>query len=135
VKFFFDNCLSVAMARAIATLAAAQEIEIVHLQDRFDPSTPDHEWIPRIRDEGFIIISGDPRITRNPANRQAWLESGLTAFFLADGWAQRRFWIQAGELVRWFPIIIETVRRCQPGSGFLLPFRGSQPNRIYPPES
>ena len=57
------------------------------------------------------------------------------AFFLAEGWAQRRFWIQAMELVRWFPIIIETARRCQPGSGFLLSFKGSEPNRIYPPES
>jgi hypothetical protein len=122
------------MARALGQLAASQGIEVVHLQDRFEPSTPDTEWIPRIREEGFVIVSGDPRITRNPANREAWLESGLTAFFLADGWAQRRFWVQASELVRWFPVMVETARRCTPGSGFLLPFKGTAPTKIYPPD-
>jgi hypothetical protein len=132
VKFFLDACISVAMARAIAALAASQGIEVVHLTDRFAADTPDAEWITRIRDEGFVIVSGDPRITRNPANREAWHESGMTAFFLSHDWAQRRFWVQASELVRWWPIIVETSRTCAPGSGFLLPFKATLPNKIYP---
>jgi hypothetical protein len=133
VRFFLDNCISKAMARAIGALAAAQGHEVVHLTDRFDAATPDAVWIPQIREDGFIIVSGDPRITRNPANREAWHESGLTAFFLGDGFSDRRFWVQAEEIVRWFPRIVDAVKTCTPGSGFLLPFKGSEPKLIYKP--
>jgi len=121
------------MARAVAALAASQGHEVVHLTDRFDAATPDMLWIPAIKTEGFIIVSGDPRITRNPANREAWHESGLTAFFLADAFSERRFWVQAEEIVRWFPKILETAKSCRAGSGFLLPFKGSEPKLIYEP--
>lgn len=134
MKFFFDNCVSKALCRAIAAIAESQGHEIVHLTRDFPADTPDTVWIPRIKDEGYIIISGDPRITRNPANREAWHESGLTAFFLGEGFSSRRVWVQAEELMRWFPQIIDTVKACPPGSGFILPFKGSaMPKPIYTP--
>jgi hypothetical protein len=134
VKFFFDNCIAPALSKAIASLAGSKGIEVVHLSERFvDRSIADIEWISTIREEGWIIISGDTRITRSPAERAAWHESGLTAFFLDDAWARRNFWVQAAELVRWFPAIIETVKTCVPGSGYRLPMKGKEPIRIYAP--
>jgi hypothetical protein len=133
VKFFIDNCISKGMATAVAAIAESQGHEVIHLTRDFDPSTPDTVWIPAIKDKGYVIISGDPRISRNPVNKAAWLESGLTAFFLGDGFASRRIWVQAEELMRWFPHIIETVKECSPGSGFLLPFKGTAPKEIYRP--
>ena len=135
MKFFIDVNIAVTMSDAIATLASSQDIEVCHLSRRFPANTPDPVWIRALQPEGWVIISGDRRISRNPANRAAWQESGLTAFFLGDGWASRQFWIQAGELIRWFPIMVQTVRDCTPGSGFLLPFRGSVPSPIYVPRS
>jgi len=134
VKFFFDNNVAPAMAEAIAALTKSQGTEVVHLQQRFSPNTPDPEWISCIAREGFVIISGDPRISRNPANREAWIESGLTAFFFGDGWASKRLMVQAAELVRWWPIIVDTVRSCPPGSGFILPVKASTPTMIYQPD-
>jgi hypothetical protein len=134
VRFFLDNCIAPAMAQAIATLAGSRGIEVVHLSQKFpDRSVPDVEWIQAIRAEGWIIVSGDTRITRSPAERAAWHESGLTAFFLDESWSRRNFWIQAAELVRWFPAILETARTCTPGSGFRLPFQGREPKLIYEP--
>jgi len=134
VKFFFDNNVAPAMAEAIAALTRSQGIEIVHLKDRFPTNTPDPVWIAEIAAEGFVIISGDPRISRNPANRAAWLESGMTAFFFGDGWASKKLMVQAAELVRWWPTIVDTVKVCTPGSGFVLPVKGSTPTVIYQPD-
>lgn len=89
MKFFLDNCISKAMAVAIAAIGKSQGIEIVHLTEIFDAKTPDTVWIPGIKGMGFVVVSGDPRISRNPANRAAWLESELTAFFsTTDGWTR-----------------------------------------------
>jgi hypothetical protein len=132
VKFFLDNCISKAMAVAIAAIGKSQGIEIVHLTEIFDAKTPDTVWIPGIKGMGFVVVSGDPRISRNPANRAAWLESGLTAFFLDHGWMDKKLWVQAAELIRWWPIIMDTAKECTPGSGFLLPFKGSVPRKIFP---
>ncbi len=120
------------MSQAIGALAKSQGTEVIHLSDRFhDRSIPDVEWILAIREEGWIIISGD---TRSPAERAAWHESGLTAFFLDDSWARRKFWVQAGELVRWWPIVMDTAKDCASGSGYRLPFKGDKPILIYTPQ-
>ncbi|MGH7623695.1 MAG: hypothetical protein ACREOJ_00055 [Gemmatimonadaceae bacterium] len=134
MRFFLDNCISVAMSRAIAELARAQGIEVIHLSDRFPRNTTDVEWIRALREEQWIIVSGDTRISRNPAERAAWLESRLTAFFFEESWSRRRFWVQASELVRWWPVLLETAGTCTRGSGYLLPFKGNTPRLIYGPK-
>lgn len=134
MRFFFDNCVALRIARAIRELAAPQRIEVVHLSDLFEPNVRDVEWISSLRSEGnWIIISGDTRISRNPAERAAWQESGLTAFFLDETWSRKQIWVQSYELVGWFPVIVQTARDCLPGSGFKLPSKGKAPQNIYVP--
>jgi hypothetical protein len=123
------------MAKAIGELARSQQIEIVHLSDRFERNIADVDWISTIGREDWIVVSGDVRISRNPVERAAWQEAGFTVFFLDDGWSSRNFWTQAAELIRWWPIIIETARNCARGSGFRLPFKGSKPQPIYLPRT
>jgi hypothetical protein len=120
VRFFLDNCISPILARALAVLAEFQQYDIIHLRDRFEPETRDLDWIPVLAAEGdWVIISGDTRISRSKAERAAWHESGLTAFFLSDDWSQKKFWTQAAELVRWWPVIVLTARQAPSGSGFV----------------
>jgi len=127
------------MARAIAELAQAQGIEVIHLSQKFERNTRDVDWIRQLHEDhedeedDWIIVSGDTRISRSKAERATWHESRLTAFFLDNGWSSKKFWVQAAELVRWWPLILETSRKCSPGSGFLLPFKGSTPKQIYNP--
>jgi hypothetical protein len=133
LRLFFDNNISKATAEGIAAFVRSRGIEAVHLTPRFPADTPDAEWIAAIQAEDWTIISGDPRIARNPVNRAAWRESRLTAFFMGDGFASKSFWPQTLELVRWMPLILDKARSCPRGAGFLCPLKGSQFNQIYDP--
>lgn len=75
---------------------------------------------------GWVIVSGDTRITRNPTEREAWLESGLVAFFLGKGWGNLTFWDQAWKLVQWWPWIIDQAAKVRAPAGFIIPVKGSK---------
>lgn len=107
--------------------------EIAHLRDRFDGATADVVWMSALGQEGgWIVISADLRIPRNPAEKATWHESGLTAFFFASPWGHDSYWKQTVSLVTWWPIIMDQARRTPTGHGFSLPKKGSTPIQIYP---
>jgi hypothetical protein len=85
LRFFFDNTLALAHARAFKALCEADEHKIVHLRERFEKENiPDEEWIPAIAADGeWIVITGDTNIYKNPHRRRVWLAARLTTFFLA----------------------------------------------------
>ena len=134
MRFFFDNCVSIKFVQALSILAQVQGYELVHLTDRFAADTPDEEWIRSLaRDGDWVIISGDPRISRGQAQKKAWQESSLTAFFFAEGWASKGFWKQAESLVHWWPQIVLKAREAKPGTGYLMPWNGKDFRQIYTP--
>jgi len=121
VKFFFDNCVSQNLVEALRCLENRHDL--VHLP----------AWIGALGAEGgWIIISGDPRISRGKAERAAWVESGLTAFFCGDAWQNRRLMTQASELLRMWDDMVERAKKAPQGSGYLLEFRAAEPRQIYP---
>jgi hypothetical protein len=134
VKFFFDNCISPKFVESLRILAQIQGYELIHLTEKFPADTIDEEWIRTLASDGeWVIISGDPRISKGQAQRRAWQESGLTAFFFADGWASRGFWKQAESLIHWWPQIVLKAREAVPGSGFLIPWAGKDFKQVYLP--
>ena len=131
MNFFFDNTMSGRVVEAIRILDT--DHKIVHLRDRFSADTPDATWISALSEESdWIIVSGDVRITRNPGERAAWLESKLLAFFLAKGWTSQSLWDQAWRFVKWWPRIVDQSQRIRPPAGFIVPLNGSklEPVRI-----
>ena len=123
MRFFLDNNLAPRFARAIDALLDAPN-RAVHLTEKFDTAVMDVVWFGKLAKEGdWVVISGDLRITRNPHERKAWQDSQLTAFFLKKGWLNQTFWLQAAQLVRWWPHIMEQARSVAPGAGFLVPFQ------------
>lgn len=134
MRFFFDNGVSPYLVDALRCLDTRHEL--IHLRKRFTPDTPDPVWIRELGREGdWIIISADPRISRGQAERAAWMESRLTAFFFGDAWASRKLLIQASELFRWWDDIIERAKNAAQGSGYLLEFKQKEPRQIYPKRS
>lgn len=132
MRFFVDNCIAPPLAQAMQLLSKSQGIQVEHLKTYFPPETKDVDWIRQLGAEGdWLIVSGDPSIARNKAEKAVWKESRLTAFFFGDGWASRRFWVQAHEMVRWWPLIIETSRVAPAGKGFLLPFKSNTMRELY----
>jgi len=121
VKFFIDNCLPPRWAPSLSALADPGQFEVAHLRTKFEQNTPDIEWIQRLSTEGgWTIISGDVRITKSLHEREAWLSSGLTAFFLVKGW-DFPLWEKTWRFVRWWPKIIEQTQMVKPGAGFFVP--------------
>lgn len=124
--------MSPALACAIAELERASEKNHVeHLRKRFKPDTPDVVWIKSLGEErDWVIVSGDLRIMRNPADRAAWRESGLTAFFLKSAWADQKLWLYAARLVGWWPHIVAQAKMITKGEGFMVPFRGTRFEKV-----
>ena len=120
MKFFLDNCLPPRWARALSALSDS-DIDVKHLREKFKQDISDIDWIQKLSAEGgWTIISGDVRITKSLHERQAWLSSGLTAFFLVKGW-DFEFWDKTSRIVRWWPRIMEQTQMVQPGAGFYVP--------------
>ena len=95
MRFFLDNNISHRLAAALLVLENRVERgdwTVQHLRVRFEQQTEDVTWLEALGHEGeWIVISGDIRISRNRAERAAWRESGLTAFFLVVNIQERRF--------------------------------------------
>lgn len=136
MRLFVDNCISIRLVEGIRCFAQFQEYEIAHLREKFAEGADDIDWIPQLASEGgWVIVSGDPRISRSKAERAAWIESGLTAFFFTEPFARKKFWIQAEVMVRWWPQIVLRARTAPVGSGFLVPWDGREFKPIYDPGS
>jgi hypothetical protein len=118
------------LAEAVAGLEMAQEAdghEVVHLSAKFPRDTKDIVWITTLGHEGdWVIISGDLRISRNKAERAAWRESGRTAFFLKDAWADQKIWLFASRFLFWWPLIVAQAGMAREGKGFLVPWGGQK---------
>lgn|SRR5208282_6495130 len=115
------------IAEALQVLEGTEGHEIVHLSRKFSRDTPDIEWIQKLAEEGnWIVVSGDVRISKNEFERRAWLESGLTAFFLSKGWTSLKLWDQAWRLAKWWPEIVTQAERIRPGAGFVVPLKSAK---------
>ena len=125
MRFFFDNCIAPRISTSIAALD--HDHDVVHLSERFARNTPDAFRISTLGNEGdWVIVSGDLRISRSKAEREAWIESSLTVFFLASGWGQLKLWEIAWRLVKWWPLIVSQAHTVKPGAGFVIPVSGNR---------
>ena len=121
MKFFFDNTFSHKLVKFLSELALEENLEIVHLRDLFDPSIEDHIWIPRLAEDGnWVIISGDTRIVRNPTNRLALEESGLTIFIFHKRFPSMNRWEQSWRTIKIWPEILKKARKQPQGHIFTI---------------
>lgn len=124
MNLFVDNCLAPRHARSLNALVEPEHC-VVHLRERFAENTPDEEWLAELgREGGWVLISGDYRISRSAHERAAWLESRLTAFFLGKGWLNLPLMEQHAKLSHCLPRILEFAAKVSPGTGFMVSVNG-----------
>jgi len=125
VKFFFDNNLAPAYARALEALSTTDgRIDCVtHLRDRFAPNAPDCDWIAALTTEGGWCVITQDKMRKNDVEKGALRSRGLIVFVLAHSWAQQAFWPKATNLVRWWPAIVDQAESMKGGAAFRVPFK------------
>jgi hypothetical protein len=125
VRFFFDNNISPKIAHTLNCLVQPQH-EVIHLRDRFDPATPDTDWMTKLASElDWVIISADTAISRNPHEVEAWKQAGHPIFFFKHSLLHQTFWQQASRLCHVFPDILRLAERATTGDSFQIPVRGA----------
>lgn len=88
MKLLFDNNVSPKVARAIDALISPHDMAIP-LRDKFAQNAKDIDWIAALgREGGWSVISGDLRITKNKAEKAAWLQTDLVGFFMEPAMAR-----------------------------------------------
>ena len=126
MKVLFDHNLSPRLAHALHAILSDQHA-IVALRDRFDVRITDVELIAALSQDGnWVVISGDYRITRNRAERQAFQQSRLTGFFMAPALKKLSPIQQLGRLCFLWPNIEKLADATQPGALFELPVRSTR---------
>ncbi len=125
MRFFFDNNLSPYLAKAIAALNEPLGHEVIHKTERFPRTTPDHEWINALAQEGEWVVISHDRFGKNPLEREALRASGLKVFILKSGWLHLKAFEKASKLVRWWPRIVEQSEGIAGGAVFFVPPRFS----------
>jgi len=133
VNFFFDNNLPPQLARALNELITPEGHSVSHLRDRYRPNMSDVDWLTalaREKDGPWIIVSGDMRISRNKAERKAWLDSSHIIFFLSKGWTNIEPYTQLSKLIKIFPEIVSQAEQARPGDGFIIAPTANKPKRM-----
>jgi predicted nuclease of predicted toxin-antitoxin system len=82
VTFFLDRALgSNYVAQALKQAGATVEVFAPH----FPPDCPDVVWLPEVSQRGWIILTKDDKIGRNPLEQIAIAQSAAKVFILAGG--------------------------------------------------
>lgn len=127
MKLLVDNNIAPAIAEAVNVLVKSDGHEVISLRTKFGRGdVADTEWIVSLAEEGgWSVLSGDIRITKRKAEKEAWRASKLKGFFLAPGWADYNNIERSWRLLRWWPKLVEAEQLVGPGAIFQLPVNAS----------
>lgn len=82
LTFFLDYQIGrYVVAEALRAEGAKVEVHI----DHFHQAAPDTDWIPEVGRRGWVLITKDQNIRRNPLERAAYEAAALRGFVLTGG--------------------------------------------------
>jgi predicted nuclease of predicted toxin-antitoxin system len=67
VTFFFDNTFPPQLVKILKIL----NVDARHLQDDFPADTDDVDWLPEVGRKGWVVVTGDRKISKKPPERKA----------------------------------------------------------------
>lgn len=109
MKFLFDANLPPHLARAISALAVSVDprvAEVVHLRDKFAPSTSDSVWLAELVGEGDWAVISQDGFAKSDIEKTLISRAGVTVFVLEPAWAKQRYWDKCVQAIRWWPKIV-----------------------------
>jgi len=125
LKVFLDHNLSPKIARALAELFKDQH-EVVALRDKFPINISDRDWIQQLsREDRWVVISGDRRITKNKIEYAAFRSSRLIGFFLNPGLQKASVVKQTERILAQWPTMVKQVELVRGSAVFELQMKGT----------
>jgi hypothetical protein len=86
--------------------------------------------LARTQNLGWVIVTADIAILKNPHERQALEKSGCTIFVFKNPYQTSKRWDQFKQLVNVWPKIRELAKVNSRRTVFEVPFRGTEIKRI-----
>ncbi|WP_395699933.1 hypothetical protein [Aquabacterium sp.] len=111
MKFLFDANMPPSWPRAISALVVGKDArvsEVTHLRDKFDPSTPDEQWLRTLADEGDWVVVSKDGFKKSDGEKHLVHRAGLAVFVLAPAWAKQKHWECTVQIIRWWPKLVDT---------------------------
>ena len=125
MKCLFDNNLPPKLARTLNFLEGDDGISVEHIKEKFSANTPDIDWISVLSKEtNWFIITKDNQIRKKPHERKAWQESHIPIVFLQKTWMNHDFWEIAWRLIKYWPVLKETINKNKKIESFELSVKG-----------
>jgi hypothetical protein len=114
MHFFIDRNVPVALARMLGHYDRAHTV--IYHDDRFEKTTPDTEWLPTVASWSPVpvIVSGDGRILRNPAELQVLRGLPLTFFLFAGSWFDLKWSEFAWKAIKVWPEVVASAAPRRP---------------------
>jgi hypothetical protein len=134
MKFFFDRCVPIALSQMVSALESRFHQITHHDKDpRFHKTTADTEWLRVIGadDPKPIVVSGDGKILRRPAEINVLREQGLTFFLLGEEFEEMPARQQAWKFLKSWAAIIEICESLRHPSVFKVRTGSSQKVELH----
>ncbi len=120
MSYLFDNNFSPRLAEMLALAG----VDAKALRAVFPENILDVDYLPRLKDSGFILMTSDRHILTRSAEAIALRQSGITALFFKSFFIEMELRPQAAWLLNHWPKIEEFVERSHQGTIGLVPNRG-----------
>ena len=122
MNVFFDNCTSPVLADTIGGFLRHQRGHAVHIRGGAEDglslaaNATDTEWMEALgrHARDWIVVTGDHRIHRNAAEREAFRRAGLKGLLLAPAYQRMPVHRQASALLWRWPELIDVLARFRP---------------------
>lgn len=106
MRVFFDNCTSPVLASTLDGFLREASDRAFHIRDmECGRHAADVVWMQMLGNDGsdWIVITGDLRIQRNKAEREAFRRMGLRGFAFATGYQKMPMNQRASNLIWHWP--------------------------------
>jgi hypothetical protein len=126
MDFFIDRNVPEKLARMLDHYD--REHTVIYKDDRFEKTTLDTDWLTEIATWKPIpiVVSGDGRILKNPAELQVLRGLPLTVFLFASGWASLAWEEKAWKAVKVWPQVTKMAAGIRQPSVFEIPVSASK---------
>ncbi|NJL99149.1 MAG: hypothetical protein HC924_10225 [Synechococcaceae cyanobacterium SM2_3_2] len=104
--FFIDWCLGKSVASALSDTGA----QVEHHSDHFPQDAPDTLWLSTVGQNGWIVLTKDQNVGRNPLELQAIAAHTVKVFTLVSGNSTRQ------EMITLFVAVLPKIAKLSQGN-------------------